>query len=111
MDTKGLNSGNHRIVRGFLDYVKVEKGLAALTVNAYLADLVQFAEFLAARRRELAQARRDDVRGFLAQLFANGVRDRSVARKLSTLRHFYKFLLLDHMVKHDPTLEIDSPRQ
>ena len=111
MDTQTLNPDDQRIVRGFLDYLKVEKGLAALTVNAYLADLVQFAEFLAARRRELVQARREDVRGFLGQLFGNGVRDRSVARKLSTLRHFYKFLLLDRMVKHDPTLEIDSPRQ
>jgi integrase/recombinase XerD len=34
-----------------------------------------------------------------------------VARKLSALRHFYKYLLLDRMVKHDPTMEIDSPRQ
>lgn len=111
MDTKKHNPADQHAVRGFLDYLKVEKGLAALTVNAYLADLVQFAEFLAARRRELVQARREDVRGFLGQLFGNGVRDRSVARKLSTLRHFYKFLLLDRLVKHDPTLEIDSPRQ
>ena len=96
---------------GFLDYLRVEKGLAPLTVESYGSDLVQFAEFLQARRRELTQARRDDVRGFLSQLFANGVKDRSVARKLSTLRHFYKYLLLDRMIKHDPTLEIDSPKQ
>lgn len=106
-----MDTANQRTVRGFLDYLKVEKGLAALTVSAYLTDLEQFAEFLEARRRDLTAARRDDVRGFLGQLFANGVRDRSVARKLSTLRHFYKFLLLDRIVKHDPTLEIDSPRQ
>jgi integrase/recombinase XerD len=98
-------------VKSFLDYLRVEKGLAPLTVDAYQSDLIQFAEFLEARRRELAQARREDVRGFLSQLFANGVKDRSVARKLSTLRHFYKFLLLDRIIKHDPTLEIDSPRQ
>lgn len=96
---------------GFLDYLRVEKGLAPLTVESYESDLMQFAEFLQARRRELPQARRDDVRGFLSQLFANGVKDRSVARKLSTLRHFYKYLLLDRMIKHDPTLEIDSPKQ
>jgi integrase/recombinase XerD len=98
-------------VKGFLDYLKVEKGLAPLTVSAYHSDLVQFAEFLKTRRRELAQARREDVRGFLSQLFANGVKDRSVARKLSTLRHFYKYLLLDRMIGQDPTLEIDSPKQ
>ncbi|HEV7520595.1 MAG TPA: site-specific tyrosine recombinase XerD [Candidatus Angelobacter sp.] len=99
------------MVKSFLDYLKVEKGLALLTVGAYHSDLIQFKEFLESRRRELAQARREDVRGFLSQLFANGVKDRSVARKLSTLRHFYKYLLLDRMIKQDPTLEIDSPRQ
>jgi integrase/recombinase XerD len=96
---------------GFLDYLRVEKGLAPLTVEAYESDLVQFAEFLQTRRRTLMDARREDVRGFLSQLFSNGVKDRSVARKLSTLRHFYKYLLLDRMIKHDPTLEIDSPKQ
>src|SRR5262249_5971935 len=110
-DTGTVNQGNERAVRGFLDYLKVEKGLAALSVKSYQSDLIQFAEFLEARRRTLLEARREDVRAFLSQLFANGVRDRSVARKLSALRHFYKYLLLDRMVKHDPTLEIDSPRQ
>jgi integrase/recombinase XerD len=99
------------LVRSFLDYLKVEKGLAPLSVDAYQTDLIQFAQFLQSRKRALAQARRDDVRGFLSQLFSNGVRDRSVARKLSTLRHFYKFLLLDRIVRRDPTLEIDSPKQ
>ena len=99
------------IVKGFLDYLNVEKGLTPLTVGAYKSDLIQFAEFLASRRRELAQARREDIRAFLSQLFANGVKDRSVARKLSALRHFYKYLLLDRIIKEDPTLEIDSPKQ
>jgi integrase/recombinase XerD len=106
-----VNHANQRVVRGFLDYLKVEKGLAALSVKSYQSDLVQFAEFLEGRRRDLLEARREDVRAFLSQLFANDVRDRSVARKLSALRHFYKYLLLDRMVKHDPTMEIDSPRQ
>lgn len=106
-----MNTANQRAVRGFLDYLKVERGLAPLTVSSYRSDLVQFAEFLETRRRELLEARRQDVRAFLGQLFANGVRDRSVARKLSALRHFYKYLLLDRVLKQDPTLEVDSPRQ
>jgi integrase/recombinase XerD len=106
-----MNPANQGTVGSFLDYLKVEKGLAELSVRAYQSDLVQFAEFLKGRRRELVVARRDDVRAFLNQLFANDVRDRSVARKLSALRQFYRFLLLDRIVKHDPTLEIDSPRQ
>jgi integrase/recombinase XerD len=108
---RGATGRLNPMVKSFLDYLKVEKGLAPLTVDAYESDLTQFAEFLEARRRELVLARREDVRGFLSQLFANGVQGRSVARKLSTLRHFYKYLLLDRMIKHDPTLEIDSPKQ
>ena len=98
-------------MKNFLDYLKVEKGLAELTVDSYESDLLQFSEFLRERRRDLLQARREDVRAFLSQLFSNSVKDRSVARKLSALRHFYKYLLLDRMVQHDPTLEIDSPKQ
>ncbi|HKD79207.1 MAG TPA: site-specific tyrosine recombinase [Candidatus Angelobacter sp.] len=99
------------LLRSFLDYLRVEKGLATLTVEAYGLDVEQFAGFLESKRRGLAQARREDVRGFLSRLFSDGVKDRSVARKLSTLRHFYKYLLLDRIIKHDPTLEIDSPKQ
>jgi integrase/recombinase XerD len=104
-------AGPDPMLERFLDYLKVEKGLTPLTVAAYKSDVIQLAEFLAARRRELAQARREEIRAFLSQLFANGVKDRSVARKLSTLRHFYKYLLLDRIIKQDPTLEIDSPKQ
>ena len=102
---------NSQVLSGFADYLKIEKGLAALTVSAYTDDLRQFADFLARSKRTLLNARRDEVRGFVEQLFGNSVDGRSVARKLSTLRHFYKYLLLDRVTKHDPTLEIDSPRQ
>lgn len=106
-----MNAANQRLIQSFLDYLKIEKGLAVLTVSAYESDLTQFAEFLERKHRELLQVRRDDVRAFLGQLFANGVKDRSVGRKLSTLRHFYKYLLLDKKTERDPTLDIDSPRQ
>jgi integrase/recombinase XerD len=106
-----MQAADQRIVESFRDYLRVEKGLATLTVSSYQSDLVQFAKFLQAKRRELLQARREDIRAFLSQLFSNGVSDRSVARKLSALRHFYKYLLLDRLMKHDPTLDIDSPKQ
>ena len=109
--TGNVNAANQRLLNRFRDYLKVEKGLAALTVASYESDLIQFAEFLEHRRRELLRARREDVRAFLSQLFAHAVKDRSVARKLSALRHFYKYLLLDRIIQHDPTLDIESPRQ
>jgi integrase/recombinase XerD len=110
-DNKQKSDDRDPLVKNFLDYLNVEKGLTPLTVGAYKSDLIQFAEFLAVRRRDLDKATREDVRGFMSQLFANGVKDRSVARKLSTLRHFYKYLLLDRIINEDPTLDIDSPKQ
>lgn len=106
-----MNAANDKLVKTFLAYLKIEKGLAALTADAYESDLTQFAEFIEERRRDLTKAKREDVRAFLNQLFSHGVKDRSVARKLSALKHFYKYLLLDRVIKQDPTLEIDSPRQ
>jgi len=93
----------------FVDYLKIEKGLAPLTVAAYTRDITQFAGFL--KKRPLTGARRQDVRDFLDHLFSNHVDGRSVARKLSALRHFYKYLLLDRHIAHDPTLNLETPRQ
>ncbi len=100
-----------QLLISFLDYLKVEKGLAPLSVAAYRSDLEQYSEFLLKRKRGLREARRQDVRDFLNALLSNGVDGRSVARKLSALRHFYKYLLLDRYIAADPTLNIDTPRQ
>jgi len=104
---------NQQVLAGFIDYLKVEKGLARLSVEAYVRDLRQFAEFLQQKKpvRTLLRARRQDVRDFLDRLFSHQVDGRSVARKLSAMRHFYRYLLLDRMMENDPTLNIDTPRQ
>ena len=104
-------ASNERVISSFVDYLQVEKGLAPLTVAAYTSDIGQFAEFLAKRRGSLATALRGDVRNFLQELFSNRVDGRSVGRKLSALRQFYRHLLLDKLIDHDPTLDIDSPKQ
>ena len=102
---------NSRVLSAFLDYLKIEKGLGTLTIAAYTTDITQFAAYLEKHKRTLLNARRDEVRGFIQQLFSNSVDGRSVGRKLSALRHLYRYLLLDKMIEHDPTLNIDSPKQ
>ena len=102
---------NAPVISGFLDYLKVEKGLAPLTVSAYATDIAQFSTFLEKNKRTLLNAERDDVRAFIQQLFSNAVDGRSVGRKLSALRHLYRYLLLDKHINRDPTLNIDSPKQ
>jgi integrase/recombinase XerD len=102
---------NSHVLSGFLDYLRIEKGLAANSINAYRTDIIQFSGVLEKRKRVLLTARRDDVRDFLQRLFSHQVDGRSVARKLSALRHLYRYLLLDNKIEHDPTLNIESPRQ
>jgi len=89
----------------------VERGSAKLTIAAYTSDLTQFADFLEKRRRLLSAARREDVRDFIQELFSNQLDGRSVGRKLSAIRHLYRYLLLDGKIEKDPTLNIDSPKQ
>ena|SRR5690349_704049 len=105
------SDANARVMSSFLDYLKVEKGLAPLSISAYTTDICQFADFLEKKKRVLGTARRDDVRAFIQELFGNGVDGRSVGRKLSALRHLYRHLLIDEKIGHDPTLNIDSPKQ
>src|SRR5271154_809360 len=105
------SDANARVLSGFLDYLRVERGSAKLTIAAYTSDLVQFAEVLEARHLLLMRARREDVRDFIQELFSNGLDGRSVGRKLSAIRHLYRYLLLDGKVDKDPTLNIDSPKQ
>jgi integrase/recombinase XerD len=105
------SEANASVLAGFLDYLRIEKGLARLSITAYNTDIGQFAGFLEKCKRDLLSARRSDVREFLQQLFSNRVDGRSVGRKLSALRHLYRYLLLDKKIDHDPTLNIESPRQ
>lgn len=103
-------SGNPDLLRGYQIYLRVEKGLRPLTCEAYLGDLRGFAEFLETRHGILVNAAQDDVSAFLEHLRAHGIDSRSAARKLSCLRGFYKWLLLDHRIHHDPTVNIESPK-
>jgi integrase/recombinase XerD len=104
-----MRDKNEALLRRFADALRVERGLAAQTLAAYGRDLGQFATFLG--ERTLTGARREDVRRFLDHLHDHGVDGRSVARKISSLRGFYKYLLTEGEIRHDPTLNIDSPKQ
>ncbi|MGA9424174.1 MAG: site-specific integrase, partial [Terracidiphilus sp.] len=103
-------NANPVLLRDYQTYLRVEKGLRPLTCEAYLGDLRSFAEFLETRDGILACAAQEDVSAFLEHLRAHGIDSRSAARKLSCLRGFYKWQLLDRRIDHDPTVNIDSPK-
>ena len=101
---------NLDLIRGYQTYLRVEKGLRPLTCDAYERDLLQLAEYLETTGGGLLeQAQRESLSGFLEHLQAHHVEMRSRARKLSCLRGFYRWLLLDKQISYDPTINLESP--
>ena len=101
---------NLEILIDYQTYLRVEKGLRPLTCEAYDGDLKTFAEFIEGRHGVLLTAAQQDVAAFLEHLRNHAIDSRSAARKLSCLRGFYKWLLLDRRIHHDPTVNIESPK-
>jgi len=101
---------NSALLKDYQAYLRVEKGLRPLTCEAYESDLRTFAEFIESRHGILLTAAQHDVAAFLEHLRSHGIDQRSMARKLSCLRGFYKWMLLDRRIHHDPTVNIESPK-
>jgi integrase/recombinase XerD len=97
-------------IRTFLNSLRVEKGLADNTVHAYRRDITKFAAFATERKLETKDVARGDVVDFLGSLYRRGLDSRSVARHLVTIRHFFRFALLEGYVVDDPAATIESPK-
>jgi integrase/recombinase XerD len=96
-------------VREFVGYLRVEKGMRPATCEAYQRDLEQFAEHVEGRDGVLLTATQADVSGFMEGLRGHAVESRSIARKLSCLRGFYRWLLMDKKIAADPTVNVETP--
>ncbi|MDX2149727.1 MAG: site-specific tyrosine recombinase XerD [Bryobacteraceae bacterium] len=93
-------------IRSFLDYCRVEKGLAKNSLFAYARDLARLAAFAGDRLPDT-----DGLRAYLDSLYQSGLSARSVARHLVTLRNLYQFLLREGVIRDDPTALLAAPRQ
>ena len=108
-ELKKREGGNAGLLREYVAYLRVEKGLRPLSCEAYERDLLQFSEYLEDQGATLTGVAQAQVAGFLEHLAKHGVESRSAARKLSCLRGFYRWLLLDQRIRRDPTLNLESP--
>jgi integrase/recombinase XerD len=97
-------------IDAFLEMVTAERGLARNTIDAYRRDLRCFADFLASGPTTLAGADSSAVRNFIAAQHETGASARTVARRLSCLRQYYRFLMTDGRRDDDPTSVIDAPK-
>ena len=99
-------------VNDFVNYLNYEKHFSKHTVIAYQNDLLQFQNYLAATFEtvEINAVNHQMVRSWLVHLMNEKVTARSVARKLTTLKTFYRFLLKENIVKNNPMAKVQSPK-
>ena len=109
VDPKWLTEIEDRVA-GFLDYLRVEKGLAANTVEAYARDLAKFSRFLEKKGWSLEDTGPVGIREFLSWLTGQKLESRTIARQIVTLRHFYRYLRRENFVESNPTENLESPR-
>jgi integrase/recombinase XerD len=95
----------------YLQHLRVERGLAHNTLEAYAHDLRVFAEYVSHLGESMASVRTEHVAGFLGTLGERKLGGRSQARYLSALRGLYRFLLAERHVASDPTELLDAPRK
>jgi integrase/recombinase XerD len=100
-----------RLIELFLDMLAAEQGAGKNTLDAYRSDLADLAGFLGHAKTSLAGADTDVLRAYLIDLDARGYKSASVARKLSALRHLFRFLLTERVRADDPAAILSGPKR
>jgi integrase/recombinase XerD len=95
----------------FLDMLAAEQGAGDNTLDAYRRDLADFSEFLASRGLDFVGAETQALRDYLADLDGRGFKSTSVARRLSAMRHLYRFLLNERIRSDDPAAILTGPKR
>jgi integrase/recombinase XerD len=96
------------LIKRFLNYLAVEKGLAKNSLESYERDLRKYFHFM--KTKSVDDISRTDVVSFQTRLSAEGIATPSLARSLSAIRGFHKYLMLDGFARMDPTVTIETPR-
>jgi integrase/recombinase XerD len=100
-----------KLINLFLDMLAAEQGAGANTLDAYRRDLTDFSEFLATTGKGFAGAETQELRDYLANLDARGFKSSSVARRLSAMRHLFRFLLNERIRADDPAAILSGPKR
>ncbi len=99
------------LTKEFITFIQVEKGLARLTLESYTRDLTRLNSWALKNGKTISELTRPDLRKWIASLSREGLAPTSVARAVSAVRGFYKFLMLDGHIKHNPAEDLDTPQR
>jgi integrase/recombinase XerD len=100
-----------RLTGLFLDMLAAEQGAGPNTLDAYRRDLTDFSEFLRRAGHSFADTETQALRDYLADLDARGFKSSSVARRLSAVRHLFRFLLNERIRGDDPAAILSGPKR
>ncbi len=103
-----MQEANLNLLESFLALLRVEKNLALNTVESYRRDAMAFLAFL--KQQSIESVGEVQIRAFLSHEFDRGQKSRSTARRLTTLRMWFRFLQKEGHVAVDPTLKVDLPK-
>ncbi len=99
------------VIAEFIDYLSVERGLAANTLDSYSRDLKHFTKFLEkGSASSWDTVSRHTIAAYLAHLKKEGKAPATIARRLAALKSFYQFLVRERYIQRDPTLNLQSPK-
>lgn len=97
-------------LENFISYILIEKGLAKNTALAYKADLKAFLQYLEDNNIKLEDVCHKDITDFLWQLKQKGLKVSSIYRMTEAVRQYYKFLVLENVIKKNPSENLVSPK-
>src|ERR1700720_1900112 len=100
-----------RLIDLFLDMLAAEQGAGDNTLDAYRGDLTDFSEFLATTGKDFAGVETQGLRDYLADLDSRGFKSSSAARRLSAIRHLFRFLLNERIRRDDPAAILSGPKR
>ena len=104
-------SSDAKLIALFLDMLAAEQGAGSNTLDAYRRDLTDFAEFLTRAGQSFAGAETQTLRDYLTDLDTRGFKSSSVARRLSAMRHLFRFLLNERIRSDDPAAILSGPKR
>ena len=97
-------------IERFIRYLQFEKRFSPNTVTAYKNDLEQFSQFLVSFQTELLNVTHQHVRTWIVSLMDDGIEARTINRKISSLRSFYKFLQREDLIGNSPMIYVRAPK-
>jgi integrase/recombinase XerD len=108
---RSSNTSDARLASLFLDMLAAEQGAGDNTLDAYRRDLNDFSEFIGGAKADFKTADTQQLRDYLADLDARGFKSTTVARRLSALRHLFRFLLSERLRGDDPAAILSGPKR